>query len=227
LNWILDNLSDGREAGKIMLGMMHHGLIEHFPGQKALFPEYVIDSWETLWPQFAEHGLPVMFTGHFHAQDIVKMDQNDSFIFDIETGSLVTYPCPYRSIQVDLNGILTIQSQRILSASVDAGERTFQDYAKDFLKTGMDQFVYELLMDRFGVDSTDAADWAPYMADAFIAHLEGDEQLTAEAAAFASDLLSSDDVFSRVVGAAIEAVYTDPEPADNDLIIDLHSGEIL
>ena len=78
--------------------MMHHGILEHYTGQNQLDPGYVIDDYETVAHDFTEAGLNIMFTGHYHANDIVSRTDGDKILYDIETGSMVTAPIPYRII---------------------------------------------------------------------------------------------------------------------------------
>ena len=77
---------------------MHHGILEHYAGQSLFFGDYVIQNWPTVSATLAQAGLPLVFTGHYHAQDVTQQtsglnNENSSpFIFDAETGSLLTYP---------------------------------------------------------------------------------------------------------------------------------------
>jgi 3',5'-cyclic AMP phosphodiesterase CpdA len=50
LAWITHQLAAARAQGKLALGLMHHGLMEHFQGQKTLFSEYVLDDHQTVAP---------------------------------------------------------------------------------------------------------------------------------------------------------------------------------
>ena len=43
----------------------------------------------------------MVFTGHMHGNDISKYSLNNSDLYDIETGSLLTYPSPIKIINVD------------------------------------------------------------------------------------------------------------------------------
>ena len=45
-------------------------------------------------------GLRIMFTGHYHANDITSRIDGDKTLYDIETGSMVTAPIPYRIITI-------------------------------------------------------------------------------------------------------------------------------
>ena len=94
--------------------MMHHGLTEHFSGQSTLLPEYIISEWQNVSAALADYGLNVVFTGHFHSQDVTKITSSKGFAFDIETGSTVTYPCPYRMVTLNtLSKSLQISSGKI------------------------------------------------------------------------------------------------------------------
>ena len=42
-----------------------------------------------------------VFTGHMHANDIASITtENGNTLYDIETGSVVTYPSPARSVTI-------------------------------------------------------------------------------------------------------------------------------
>lgn len=58
----------------------------------------------------------VVFTGHYHAQDITMERWDDeTFIFDVETGSFVTYPCPLREVKIAADTMLVTNLQEITS----------------------------------------------------------------------------------------------------------------
>ncbi len=70
LAWTLQILREAKEKGITVLGMMHHGLVEHIPNQETFFPDYLVEDWKKLAGRLADAGLGVIFTGHFHANDI-------------------------------------------------------------------------------------------------------------------------------------------------------------
>ena len=83
--------------------MMHHGLVEHYNYQQMVDPGYVIDNWETVSNELIDAGLKLILTGHYHATDITKREHDGKFVFDVETGSTVNYPCTYRMLTIDGN----------------------------------------------------------------------------------------------------------------------------
>lgn len=100
--WITDRLNEAKEKNIQVIGMMHHGLVEHIMFQSTFFKEYLVDDWQRLAPLFADMGMKAIFTGHFHANDITEyVSGKGNKIYDIETGSLCVYPFPYRFIELN------------------------------------------------------------------------------------------------------------------------------
>ncbi|MBM3435444.1 MAG: metallophosphoesterase, partial [Bacteroidetes bacterium] len=113
LEWIKDRVIDACGQGKIVMGLMHHNFAEHFTNQKRIFSEYVQDDWETVSAQLTDLGMKIVFTGHFHAQDMVsKMTSSGKPVLDVETGSVVTWPCPYRICTLGTDSVLTVTGKR-------------------------------------------------------------------------------------------------------------------
>ncbi|MDR2816395.1 MAG: metallophosphoesterase [Proteiniphilum sp.] len=106
MDWALDILYEAKDKGITVLGMMHHGLVEHMPYQSAFFHQYLIDEWEKNAGLLAAAGLKVVFTGHFHANDITMHTSSDgSVIYDVETASLAQYPFGYRIMELGDGGL--------------------------------------------------------------------------------------------------------------------------
>ncbi len=222
LKWIKEKLEEAQSKEVVVFGMMHHGLVEHFTGEAIMFPDYVLENWTTVSNEFADAGMRLMFTGHFHAQDIVKRTTDDeNIIFDIETGSLVSYPCPYRVIQLSSNGELIVSSRKITQINYDTGGKSFQDYAKDFLEKGLDKRMASMLIDQFQISQDDALQIAPYMASGMIAHFAGDESPPEQTLAFIAQLLADDDAKKKMIGFGLQSIWNDLEPEDNSAVLDL------
>ncbi len=97
LKWALDILDYAKSQSKKVIAMMHHGLIEHMPYQSTFFASYLLDDWKNTATLFADKGLKVIFTGHFHSNDISELKTSKgNTINDIETGSLAQYAFPIR-----------------------------------------------------------------------------------------------------------------------------------
>lgn len=110
LRFIASQVADARRHGCKVLAMMHHGIAPHFRMQDLVLSEYLIDDFDVLARQFSEMGIKVVFTGHFHSQDIAS----EGNLLDVETGSIVSYPHPIRTIDI-IGDSLHITTSRITS----------------------------------------------------------------------------------------------------------------
>jgi hypothetical protein len=223
LTWIQARLADAKSNGKIVIGMMHHGLIEHFTGQSTLFPEYLVDSRETVAAALAAAGLGVMFTGHFHANDVVGKTYSGNTIYDAETGSTVTAPSPYRLVTLTKSTRTLAISTSVVTATT-SHPSDFQSYAKTYLTEGLDTLVTELLETDYGLTSAQVTALLPLIVPAMVAHYAGDEKLTdATTLATLQAMLASSDAATRMIGGVVLSLWNDAAPADNNLSLTLPS----
>ena len=126
MKWALEVLREAKSKDILVLGMMHHGLVEHMPYQAALLPNYLIDDWERNANILADNGLKIMFTGHFHSNDItLHTTPKGNTVYDIETGSLAGYPFPYRLMTLQ-NNKLTIETEFV--KSIATNPNLLEDY---------------------------------------------------------------------------------------------------
>lgn len=191
IQWIEDQVRQANAQGKQVIAMMHHGIVEHFPGQSLLAKEYLIQDYDRIAERLAEAGLQYVFTGHFHAQDIAAKSYNQSVIHDIETGSTVTYPCPYRLVEVTPTE-LRISSRQIAlampSQRASEGTISLQDYAYQHLELGMNDLVRFLTEHLESQDSASVIapykevieqaipELKPLFMEIYANHLQGDER---------------------------------------------------
>ena len=226
LNWLKEKLIEGRSKGKLMLGMLHHGLLEHFDSQKSnpVSSEFVLDDYAAISQLFAESGMNFVFTGHFHANDIVKAEYDNTFIYDIETGSLLTYPVPLRYINIIGSKTMEITSKHLQDVNINTKGKTFQEYAEDYLTSDLDLFIVDILNSRFNIDTTIAKELAPVGVGAFTAHYKGDEIITENALNTIKKYESSDNLAVNLFIYSVESLYTDLNPQDNSIKIDMRTG---
>jgi 3',5'-cyclic AMP phosphodiesterase CpdA len=227
LDWITNQLAVAKAQDKLVLGMMHHGLMEHFPGQKQLFSEYVLDGYQTVAPLFASLGMKAVFTGHFHANDIVQGTFDGRTIYDIETGSTVTYPCPYRVMELDGDRQLAVTTHHVASINYDLGAAPdFPTYAQDYLNSGMLLLSQGMLMaPPYNLNAQTAAYVAPAVTEALLHHYAGDEPGFAGASPQTQGIVATllgGDPMALMLGQAIYSILTDtPVLADNNTTLDL------
>lgn len=100
-NWVLEQIAAAKKRGDTVIGLQHHGYIPHFSMEPDLLPMYLVNDYDRLSREFADAGMQYVFTGHMHANDIASITtENGNTLYDIETGSVVTYPSPARSVTI-------------------------------------------------------------------------------------------------------------------------------
>ncbi|MFP3919118.1 DUF6359 domain-containing protein [Lysinibacillus telephonicus] len=246
LTWILEQIEDAKENNQLIIGMTHHGIVEHFEVQEEIFPQYVIEDWQKVSETLANAGLNIVFTGHFHAQDAVsKTTAAGNTIYDIETGSLVTYPSPYRNIEI-ANGKIHVDTVTVDEINFNTNGKEFPEYAREFLEKGMETLVPSTLAQMIRqqqpnlteeqalqyaqalVDTQLAPQLDPsitvgsLITDALIQHYVGDETLSPQNQQILQGMTSSDDPMVKMLGNAILSLLNDPSQ-DNSFVIDLNS----
>ncbi|MBN1557599.1 MAG: metallophosphoesterase [Lentisphaerae bacterium] len=219
LNWIVDQLDRARRAGCVPLAAMHHGVLEHFEGQSALFGDYVIEDWERVSETLAGAGLRVVFTGHFHAHDVTRRAWGAAELYDVETGSLVTYPSPYRLAGLQADGALTLESRYVTAIDYDLGGVPFPEYAEAFVWTWVDDVAHTVLRLLTDLPADEVDFLSAVAADTFVAHYEGDETPAPEAVAAAAALAADPQPLPSALGSLLLNLMTDLPPADAALTV--------
>ncbi len=142
LQW-LENLLPQLQDKQVLV-MIHHNVIEHLPNQSqhALGYRYMLDNAPELLAILKKYGVKLIFTGHLHVQDLAYQDG----IYEITTGSLVSYPHPYRVIDAEYEPDgqlkLSVQSHRIDSVP---GWEDLSQKSRQFLGDRSAFFMTKLL----------------------------------------------------------------------------------
>ncbi len=219
--WIKKTLAKAKEAGAAVIAMMHHGCLEHYPGNEKYYPEYIIKDHALTSRLLATHGVSVVFTGHFHAQDTALACFDDkSFLYDIETGSLVTYPCPFRIVDIHQDQTMQIRSHHVTATRSHPAD--FRDYIFNYcyrlgLRLARDHLT------KLKVSSMDADRLAPQIIHAFHAHVTGNDQRPQTVLNVAGMSWWARFVISRRE-RLLAGLWYDEGPPDNDVCIDLRDG---
>lgn len=222
--WIQSQLDQARRLGVRVIAMMHHGLVEHFAGQSLIFPEFLINDRDVVAGLFSNGGVGAVFTGHFHANDITRGTPSTSTksIYDIETGSAVTYPCPYRIVDVS-SDTLAIATKHVDTINYDlAGEPDFQTYAHTSLSLGLETLIASLIeAPPYSIAVADASQIAPWLGAGLVAHYAGDEVMPPDVPTEIQTLQASSDKTMKLSGTMLQSIWTDLPPPDNAVTLDL------
>ena len=225
LGWIEKMLGQAAKDNKAVIVMMHHGIMEHYVGQEKNYGEYIVDDAPEVSRMLAAYNARIVFTGHYHAQDITvkQWDDTGKFVFDVETGSLVTYPCPYRVIDIGSDQQAVMKTE--LVTSIKSHPQDFPAFGKQYLLDGIAGIATATLTGTYKVDRTEAEKISKEIAVAFGAHYAGDEKLAAgQQPVIESGLSPLAWVVIQMRKDLIIGLWNDLPPADNNLTLNLADG---
>jgi len=215
LDWIKEKLEEAHENNIKVLAIMHYGILEHYTGQNNL--ESLISNAQEGAIALANAGLKLIFTGHYHANDIVQFTCDGNTLYDIQTGSLVTPPIPYRIMELDDN-FINIDTRRVTEIDAEIpGDMDFLEYCKVNITERTVSMYYFYLRYLFGLDKEVATVLAPYVADAFMAYSAGDEWMPPSVRKELDAFPTALDPLVNI----IKSVWTDLAPKDNKIHIKL------
>ena len=215
LAWIEEKMEEARENNITVLAMMHHGILEHYAGQDYI--ESLISDAQDNAIALMNAGIKLIFTGHYHANDIVAFSNDGNILYDILTGSLVTPPSPYRLMELD-DHFIKIQTSLVTSIDAELPEgMDFLEYCDVNITSRMNNFYSYYLHLLFGLPQVYADYFAPYVTRAYKAYFAGDEKMPPSER---KELVAMPEDFGPLVDI-VESVWTDLDPKDNTLHIKL------
>lgn len=172
LIWLENTLS--KLENKLVLVMIHHNVIEHLPEQSdhVLGRRYMLDNAPILLDILDKFGVKLIFTGHLHIQDISETKG----IYEITTGSLVSYPHPYRILELTTNSAnemeLKIESHRIKNLP---DWENLPKISKEWMDERSFSFMMTLLTSPpLNLEITKAEQLAPHLKEFWSNIAEGD-----------------------------------------------------
>ena len=219
LLFIKQQLADAKKHGMTVIGMMHHGLLQHWKYQNKMIPGYVIENNLSIAAMMHKEGLKVMFTGHSHAQDITQ----HKGIYDVETGSLVSYPSPYRLITIQGDN-MKITTHHINTIDGYSGKISFKEYSKSYETRGFNNFLQKVV--PMQMPDTVRTKTIDFLSDMMIKNYYGDEKITDAEEAQRVQIAKMINKYysfkwSIIFRKVSKAIGNDTLPADNDFSIDI------
>ena len=211
LTWILAQLAEAKQQNITVFAMMHHNLVEHYAGQSQLDPGYVIDDYVNVANTLIDAGLKIIFTGHYHANDISSYTHNGKELIDIQTGSLVTAPIPYRIVTMkDSTLDVSTKTVQAIAASLPGG-LSFPAYSSMFLSQHLDGYFNYYLANILGAPAPLASIAAPLFRNGIMAHFAGDEKMPPDQRQQIDDL----GALSPQLAGIVTTLWTDLGIKDN------------
>ena len=135
LNWVAAQAREAKQRGDIVMVVQHQGVVPHFGMEPTVMADYLVDNWQEVEQAYADAGVSYVFTGHMHANDIAAYTSPaGNVLYDIETGSLLTYPSLLREAEIekgtfenDLSSTIQVETKKpgvVYYTDLDTGELT-------------------------------------------------------------------------------------------------------
>lgn len=212
--WITEVLAEARKQNIRVLGMMHHGLVEHIMTQSYFFKDYLVDDWSRLADLLADQGMKAIFTGHFHANDITEYKSPaGNKIYDIETGSLAAFAYPYRFVELTENG-MSVSTKNVTAIE---GKPDLAEDNKKVMQSRARALALEVIRAKgmsFPPQTLDLL--ADLASQIFVQHLQGDEKVDDAMKEAIAHLIKD---MGMPVPLSPENIELDFYPADNNVEI--------
>lgn len=139
MKWAIEKIDEAKSRKDMIFVISHHAFIPNFRDQRLVLGPFIIKNWNEKYidddPRIndklpievlADMGVKFLFTGHLHENGTAKYKSVlGNEIFNIQTGSTVTYPLPIRHINVlddieEFNGFsVDLKTQLIKSFSYE------------------------------------------------------------------------------------------------------------
>jgi hypothetical protein len=210
--WAARALARARADGSAAIVVLHHAVVPHFEDMEAWLGRYLLDGHGAAARLFAAAGARLAFTGHGHAQDVVRGETAAGPVWDVETGSLASWPCPWRMVDLGPGAAVRIESRRVTSIA-SLGD-AFAAYARQRLDDGLRDEALAVLR-RMGVRGDGALAVARRAAEAGAAYFAGDEPGPVPRID-RSTLGPWSGLAAAAVRGLLDALGRDLEPADNE-----------
>ena len=166
--WLEDILANFPD--KMIFIMIHHNVVEHLPNQSnhILGKRYILDNASRLLALLEKYRVKFIFTGHLHVQDIAQHNN----IYEITTGSLITYPHPYRILQLRDDNLI-IESHHIQTLpEMD----NFAEFSQQWMSDRSFPFMMTILTSPpLNLHPEEAKQYAPQLKNLWINIAHGDK----------------------------------------------------
>lgn len=133
LHWMEEAAAKARQEHRIVIGMMHHEILEHHDEAHTFIPTAMVNmekikgqpSISEVRNAFRRAGIEVVFTGHYHIQSIKTASTLYGNITDVTTGALSGYPSPYRYVTLDTkSGTMKVTSATMFGNATNKWPQT-------------------------------------------------------------------------------------------------------
>jgi len=137
--WIKEQIEDAHEHGQMVIPMTHHPVIAPSPFYAMIGKGDMMGGHKEVRETLADWGVPFLFTGHTHIQDIsFCVSEKGNVFYDVSTPSLVGYPGAFRHVIAEKDANMLAVSTEHITERVPSPDDETKDF--DLRKAFEDQF---------------------------------------------------------------------------------------
>lgn len=189
IDWVCQKAKEAQSKGNQVLVMIHHMIMPHYYYQNNIFELSIPTDYPEIREKFMKAGIKVILSGHSHTSDITRYtDSSGKEIYDVCTGSPLSYPCDYRMLTFDNNfSKLTITTKSITNLP---GYSDFPAYAKERLKESVKNWTQNWMSEKTGIEYEEDEEegnnnllisvTSQALSNSFTIHAEGNEPANPE-----------------------------------------------
>lgn len=217
IEFIRKQVEAAHRAGCKVIAMMHHGVVPHFSMEGKILPEYLVKDYNEVGSLLESLGVHVVFTGHLHSHDISKSGN----LYDVETGSTVSYPHPYRIVTLR-NNVMDIHTKHLPQvASLEKQGIKMTDKSKLFATLAVEKMTNGYLPASTPAPAKKAI--GEMLGQAYTISLYGDENPSKTFLQQKQRIIDAislvDPDKAKLVDAIATSLTTDTPPADKNVQI--------
>ena len=152
LEWVLAQADAAAEKGNMIIAMTHWQLLEDFDKKSMMESACRMKDADALRDSLLHHHVHLVLTGHFHVNAISTyrdtLSTSMDSIVEISTGSLVTFPCPYRWLTISENREeVTVESAALTAIGNIPDLRT---YSREWMREHTSNLIPSLARKLWG-----------------------------------------------------------------------------
>ncbi len=223
IKFIRQQTRKAKKEGVRMIALQHHGMVLHWKYQNLIMGDYLVKGYKRIARILARNDVKLIFTGHFHANDISTRKIWGKSISDVETGSIVSYPAPYRMVRLTEDKAY-INTEYLSGKYIDFPEgKSLEAELKYYAMEVIPSVVRTMIPESISPKVVD--DCCNVLGNAYIAHLGGDEKCTSQeltALNLSAKALRKESLLWGIVLKQIgNSFYKDRAPEDLNTVISL------
>ncbi|KRO16795.1 metallophosphoesterase [Lacticaseibacillus saniviri] len=124
MKWLKQQLIAGQKSNRRSLVFMHHNLYRH---NQQVYQGFVLNNAPQLRTLLDDYNVPVLFSGHIHAQDISADPQKKHHVIEVVSGSFATSPNAYGVVKLSKHHFNYREQRLSLTATLTKKERQNPD----------------------------------------------------------------------------------------------------